>query len=77
MDDANGRDAGDRNGESGELIPRPPDDSDLVELCRHLNEAGADYLVIGGFASHRAKDAPDLVFLREYFKARGEEPPEV
>ena len=26
--------------------------------------------------THRAKDAPDLVFLREYFAARGEEPPE-
>lgn len=27
--------------------------------------------------THRAKDAPDLVFLQEYFKSRGEEPPEV
>ena len=27
--------------------------------------------------THREKDAPDLVFLREYFKARGEQPPEV
>ena len=27
--------------------------------------------------THRAKDEADLVFLREYFKARGEEPPEV
>jgi hypothetical protein len=27
--------------------------------------------------THRAKDAPDLFFLREYFKSRGEEPPEV
>ena len=26
--------------------------------------------------THRAKDAPDLVFLREYFAARGETPPE-
>ncbi len=26
-------------------------------------------------ATHRAKDAADLVFLGEYFKARGEEPP--
>lgn len=25
--------------------------------------------------THREKDAPDLTFLREYFKARGEEPP--
>ncbi len=27
--------------------------------------------------THRAKDAPDLLFLREYFQSRGEEPPEV
>jgi len=27
--------------------------------------------------THRAKDEPDLVFLREYFKARGEQPPPV
>jgi hypothetical protein len=27
--------------------------------------------------THRAKDEVDLVFLREYFKARGEEPPKV
>jgi hypothetical protein len=27
--------------------------------------------------THRAKDEPDLVFLREYFKARGEQPPQV
>ena len=27
--------------------------------------------------THRAKDAPDLVFLQEYFKSRGEEPPAV
>ena len=26
--------------------------------------------------THRAKDAPDLVFLREYFASRGEQPPE-
>ncbi|AKJ63299.1 nucleotidyltransferase [Kiritimatiella glycovorans] len=26
--------------------------------------------------THRAKDAPDLEFLRHYFAARGEEPPE-
>lgn len=25
--------------------------------------------------THRAKDEPDLFFLREYFKSRGEEPP--
>ncbi len=27
--------------------------------------------------THREKDIPDLVFLREYFKAKGETPPEV
>ena len=27
--------------------------------------------------THRAKDAADLVFLREYFNSRGEDPPEV
>ena len=27
--------------------------------------------------THRAKDAPDLVFLREYFRSRGEEPPKL
>lgn len=27
--------------------------------------------------TRRAKDAPDLVFLREYFESRGEQPPEV
>jgi predicted nucleotidyltransferase len=27
--------------------------------------------------THREKDAPDLLFLREYFAARGEQPPEV
>lgn len=29
---------------------REPRIEDLVELCRHLNEAGAKYVVIGGFA---------------------------
>jgi hypothetical protein len=27
--------------------------------------------------THRAKDEPDLVFLREYFRSRGEQPPQV
>lgn len=171
---------GDEEGASGsqELVPRPPDEQDLVKLCRLLNELGANYIVVGGFAiihaghgrftedidllidtspsneakvyraleslpdqavkelqpgevekftvvrvadeivvdlmksacgidyaaaakevvirtlggvpipfasprllwrmkarTHRAKDAPDLVFLREYFNSRGEEPP--
>lgn len=29
---------------------RPPTLNDLVNLCRRLNEAGADYLIIGGMA---------------------------
>lgn len=32
------------------LEPRLPDTDDLVLLCRRLNEAGAKYLVVGGFA---------------------------
>lgn len=30
--------------------PRPPEQADLVALCRELNRLGANYLVIGGFA---------------------------
>ena len=33
-----------------ELEPRPPAEADLVALCRALNERGACYVVIGGFA---------------------------
>ncbi len=36
--------------DSSELEPRPPEQRDLVELCRRLNELGARYLVCGGFA---------------------------
>jgi hypothetical protein len=32
------------------LISRPPTEADLVNLCRELNQRGAKYLVIGGFA---------------------------
>jgi hypothetical protein len=32
------------------LEPRLPTGEDLAFLCRHLNEAGAKYIVIGGFA---------------------------
>ncbi len=31
-------------------MPRPPENEDLVKLCRQLNQIGADYLVVGGFA---------------------------
>lgn len=40
-------------GESGtgqELEPRAPLQEDLVALCRRLNELGAKYVVVGGFA---------------------------
>ena len=38
------------NPETGELISRAPERPDLVNLCLELNERGARYLVIGGFA---------------------------
>ena len=31
-------------------ITRPPVITDLVELCRLLNERGANYVVLGGMA---------------------------
>ncbi len=33
-----------------ELTTRMPEEADLVALCRKLNELGARYVVIGGFA---------------------------
>lgn len=33
-----------------DLEPRPPVEADLVALCRELNQRGARYVVIGGFA---------------------------
>jgi len=36
--------------ETGELIPRDPSLSDLVELCRQLSQRRAAFLVVGGFA---------------------------
>jgi hypothetical protein len=33
-----------------ELEPRPPVEADLAALCRELNQRGARYVVIGGFA---------------------------
>ena len=33
-----------------ELESRPPSVEDLAELCRALNELGAHYVVVGGFA---------------------------
>ena len=36
--------------QEGELTSRAPTEQDLVELCRTLNQQGARYLVVGGFA---------------------------
>lgn len=36
--------------ETRELISRPPERADLVELCRQLQDRGASFLVVGGFA---------------------------
>ena len=48
-------DAGCESGDSGgELTSRAPTEDDLVLLCRRLNELGAEYMVIGGFAMIRA-----------------------
>src|SRR5579864_1804942 len=33
-----------------DLEPRPPRETDLSALCRELNQRGARYLVVGGFA---------------------------
>jgi hypothetical protein len=33
-----------------ELESRPPTEEDFLSLCRALNEAGAKYIVVGGFA---------------------------
>jgi hypothetical protein len=84
MDDQN---AGPRR-PAENLIRRPPTEADLVDLCRALNQRGAKYMVIGGLAiiaaglprimkaiTHRAKDAGDLVFLRQWFREQGQEPP--
>ena len=32
------------------LISRPPVEADLVKLCRELNQRGANYVVVAGFA---------------------------
>ena len=43
---------GDRNerDSTSELTPRNPTEEDLVVLCRRLNDLGAAYVVVGGFA---------------------------
>lgn len=47
MDD---EDAGEERTPLSELEPRQPTEDDLVLLCGRLNEIGARYVVIGGFA---------------------------
>lgn len=36
--------------EEGDLSSRAPTEADLVSLCRALNQLGARYLIVGGFA---------------------------
>ncbi len=38
------------NFETGEALTREPDFGDVARLCRDLNEAGAKYILVGGFA---------------------------
>lgn len=47
MDD---EDARRKSNPFAELEPRLPTEDDLVLLCRRLNEVGANYVVVGGFA---------------------------
>ncbi len=47
VDDETSRSGGE---EGSPLEPRPPVQEDLVALCRTLNELGARYLIVGGFA---------------------------
>ena len=51
MDD---EDAGEERSPFAELEPRQPTEDDLVLLCRRLNEVGAKYVVVGGFAMIQA-----------------------
>ena len=45
------------------LEPRLPDTDDLLFLCRRLNEAGAKYIVVGGFAG--TTEVPETKLTRE------------
>jgi hypothetical protein len=40
----------DHDGQEEELTSRAPTQEEFVNLCRRLNELGARYIVIGGFA---------------------------
>ena len=64
MDDENARPPGEID--PGRLEPRPPGEDDLVRLCKSLNELGARYVVIGGFAIILAgfpRTTGDITFL--------------
>lgn len=45
-----GQGDGEAGGSESELVPRMPIEDDLVLVCRRLNELGAAYVVVGGFA---------------------------
>ena len=45
--------------DESELVSRPPQEEDLVALCRALNELGARYLICGGFAARSFISARD------------------
>ncbi len=47
---ANANDDQSRGKKELNLVSRPPVESDLVSLCRCLNELGARYVVVGGYA---------------------------
>ena len=47
MDDEN---AGEERTPNSDLEPRQPTEEDLIRLSRRLNEMGANYVVVGGFA---------------------------
>jgi hypothetical protein len=54
--------------------PRPPERSDLVAICRKLNELGALYIIVGGLAileTGYARSTEDLDFLVETSEANG------
>lgn len=43
-------DVEDAEPQEGELVSRAPTEEDLVDMCRLLNDAGARYMIVGGFA---------------------------
>jgi len=43
-------DVEDAEPQEGQLVSRAPTEEDLVAMCRLLNESGARYMIVGGFA---------------------------